>query len=314
MTVKMIIDTDPGVDDAMAILYAAAAPDIELVGLTTVFGNVTTPMATRNALRLVEMAGLDIPVAEGAMAPQALPPFEPADWVHGKEGFGNVPAAEPQGSAIAESAAEFLVRMARQYKGELVVCPIGPMTNIAAAAALDPQFTSNCAQIVTMGGSARAGGNMNDYAEANTFHDPHAAADAWAAGGDQIMVGLDVTLQILCDRDDFASIEAKSPQLGGFLRQAADFYIDFYQREAGLAGCGLHDPAAVIACTHPHLFTMEAVPLEVVTDGGQIGRTIMRPGSAGSAVRVCVDVQSDAVKALWLSTVQKADKILLNGA
>lgn len=311
MSVKMIIDTDPGVDDAMAILYAAAAPDIELLGLTTVFGNVTTPMATRNALRLVEMAGLDIPVAEGSMKPHTLPPFEPADWVHGKEGFGHVPAAEPNGSVLSETAAEFLVRMAREHKGELVVCPVGPMTNIAAAVALDPGFASNCAQIVTMGGSARAGGNMNAYAEANTFHDPHAASEAWAAGGDQIMVGLDVTLKILCDRNDFAEIEVASPKLGGFLRQAAEFYIDFYQREAGLDGCGLHDPAAVIACTHPHLFTMEAAPLEVVTEGEEIGRTIMRPGANAPEVRVCTDVQSDAVKELYLSTVQKLDQILL---
>ncbi|MEN0088420.1 MAG: nucleoside hydrolase [Pseudomonadota bacterium] len=311
MTIKMIIDTDPGVDDAMAILYAAAAPDIELIGLTTVFGNVTTPMATRNALRLVEMAGLDVPVAQGGVKPQALPPFEPADWVHGKEGFGSVAGAEPNGRAMDESAPEFLMRMAREHKSELVVCPVGPMTNIAAAAALDPDFTSNCASIVTMGGSAKAGGNITRYAEANTYHDPHAAADAWAAGGHQVMVGLDVTLKILCDRTDFEKIASSSPKLGGFLRDAADFYIDFYQREAGLEGCGLHDPAAVIACTHPHLFTMEAAPLEVVTHGDEMGRTTMKPGDPGPDVHVCVDVDAQAVKELWLSTVQALDERLL---
>ena len=115
---KMIIDTDPGVDDAMAILYAAAAPDIELLGLTTIFGNVSTKMATRNALRLVEMLGVDIPVAHGASKPQDLPVFPVSSHVHGEEGFGHVAAAEPKGKAIDESAAEFLVRMAREHKGE----------------------------------------------------------------------------------------------------------------------------------------------------------------------------------------------------
>ncbi|MEO0637149.1 MAG: nucleoside hydrolase [Pseudomonadota bacterium] len=311
MTVKMIIDTDPGVDDAMAILYAAAAPDIHLLGLTTIFGNVRTPMATRNALRLVEMMGLDVPVAEGAPQPQALPPFEPADWVHGAEGFGNVPAEEPNRQAASENAAEFLVRMAREHKGELVVCPIGPLTNLAAAAALDPEFTSNCARIVTMGGAARVKGNVTAFAEANTWHDPHAARDLWLAGGHQIMVGLDVTLQILCDRKDFAAIATDSPALGGFLQSAADFYIDFYQREAGLEGCGLHDPAAVIACTHPDLFTMESSPLKVVTEGDEIGRTVMEPDGTGPDVHVCVDVNGDAVKDLWLSTVKALDERLL---
>ena len=175
MTTKLIIDTDPGIDDAMAIFYAAAAPDIELLGLTTIFGNVTTKMATRNALRLLESADLDLPVAHGAEKPLVLPPFEPSAHVHGDEGFGDIPAAEPKGQAVAEDAADFLIRMAREHKGELVLCPVGPLTNIALAVQRDPEFVKNCKRIVIMGGSLEAGGNITPHAEANIYHDPHAA-------------------------------------------------------------------------------------------------------------------------------------------
>ena len=144
----------------MAIFYAAAAPDIELLGLTTVFGNVTTAIATRNALRLLEAAGLDLPVAHGAEAPLVLPPFTPSTQVHGNEGFGDIPAAMPTGQPIEEDAADFLCRMAREHKGELVLCPIGPLTNIALALQRDPEFAKNVARIVIMGGSLNEGGNI----------------------------------------------------------------------------------------------------------------------------------------------------------
>ena len=110
MVIKMIIDTDPGIDDAMALFYAIADPDIDLLALTTVFGNVTTAQATRNALFLLETAGIDIPVSEGLSKPRELPAFPPSSHVHGSEGLGTLKIPEPNGQAITESAPEFLVR------------------------------------------------------------------------------------------------------------------------------------------------------------------------------------------------------------
>ncbi|NSY39010.1 nucleoside hydrolase [Leisingera sp. ANG59] len=298
--VKLIIDTDPGIDDAMAIFYAAADPDIDLLGLTTIFGNVTTATATRNALRLLEAAELDVPVASGATAPLVLPPFKPSSHVHGEEGFGDIPAAEPKGQPLEEDAADFLCRMAREHKGELVVCPIGPLTNIALAMQRDPKFIQNVKSIVVMGGSLEEGGNITPHAEANIYHDPHAADVVCQGGSKVVFVGLDVTHRILCLAEDFKAIAAKSPELGGMLQEMSYFYLKFYLEVAGKNGCSLHDPAAVIACTNPELFGLRDVPLEVSCEGGTCGATLAAPDSGRDPVKVCMTVDAEAVKALFL--------------
>ena len=301
MTTKLIIDTDPGIDDAMAIFYAAAAPDIELLGLTSIFGNVTTEMAARNALRLLEAAGLDLPVAQGAAKPLQLPPIPPSANVHGDEGFGDIPAAEPKGKIIKEDAADFLLRMAREHKGELVVCPVGPLTNIAIAIQRDPEFVHNCKNIVIMGGSLEEGGNITPHAEANIYHDPHAAEVVCAAGGNVTLVGLDVTHRILCGPEDFDQIKAASPELGGMLKQMSAFYIKFYQEVAGLNGCSLHDPAAVIACTHPELFETRAVPITVSCEGETSGATLLSDDAMRGVTHVAMTVKADEVKDLFMT-------------
>ncbi|KAE9624765.1 nucleoside hydrolase [Parasedimentitalea maritima] len=301
MTVKMIIDTDPGIDDAMAIFYAAAAPEVELLGLTTVFGNVSTPTATRNALRLLEAAGLDLPVAHGAETPLALPPFTPSAHVHGDEGFGDIPAATPKRQQIDEDATEFLCRMAREHKGKLVVCPIGPLTNIAHAIQRDPEFAKNVARIVIMGGSLHEGGNVTPHAEANIYHDPHAADVVFSSGAQVVMVGLDVTHRILCTKSDFSAIAAQSPELGGMLQQMSVFYLKFYESVDKFDGCSLHDPAAVIACTHPQLFTTLSTPLRVSCEGETSGATLAAPDNKRPPVDVCINVQSSEVKSLFLN-------------
>lgn len=299
---KLIIDTDPGVDDAMAIFYAAAAPEIELLGLTTIFGNVTVDMATRNALRLVEAAGLDIPVAAGASTPLELPPYKPSFHVHGDEGFGDVPAATPNGTAADESAVEFLCRMAREHKGELVVCPIGPLTNIAQAIQQDPDFVSNVKRIVLMGGSYREGGNITPHAEANIYHDPHAAEVVFASGARVEMVGLDVTHRILCTAEDFKEMAATAPTLGGMLQDMSHFYLEFYKSVGKLDGCSLHDPAAVIACSHPDWFTAENVGIEVSCEGDTSGATIeAKDGRSPTAVYTAVEAKK--VKSLFLERI-----------
>ncbi|MGR3623369.1 nucleoside hydrolase [Pseudophaeobacter sp.] len=298
--IKLIIDTDPGIDDAMAIFYAAAAPDIELLGLSTIFGNVTTPIATRNALRLLEAADLSLPVAHGAEAPLAMPPFSPSAQVHGEEGFGDIPAETPRGLPVAEDAADFLIRMAREHKGELVLCPIGPLTNIALAIQRDPDFVTNVKRIVIMGGSLEEGGNITPHAEANIYHDPHAADVVFAAGSKVVMVGLDVTHRILCTQEDFSAIAGQSPELGGMLQKMSEFYLAFYATVGKFDGCSLHDPAAVIACTNPELFEMRKTPIRVACEGEEIGATLADATGSRQAVSVCMGVDSDAVKSLFL--------------
>ena len=301
---KMIIDTDPGVDDALAILYAAAHPEIELLGLTTVFGNVTVEQATRNALHLVERAGLNIPVAQGAARPSVLPPFPPSHAVHGPEGFGHLPAMRPSTSAIDETAAEFLVRMAREHRGELILCPIGPITNVADAMALDPEFAGNLGGLVFMGGALDVAGNITAAAEANTYHDPHALDIVLKSGAPTLMVGLDVTMQVLLTADDFAELARIDPVHGPFLQEMSAFYLDFYQAR-DIVGCGLHDPLAIMAGIMPHLLTLESVPMEVVLDGEAIGKT--RRSGDRPCIRVAVDCDPDAIKEQFFQTFADAN-------
>lgn len=305
--IKLIIDTDPGVDDAMAIFYAAQAPDIDLIGLTAVFGNVNVDQATRNALWLAEQVGHDIPVARGAERPLVAGPFDPSYHVHGAEGFGNNAAVTPKKSAIEMDAADFLIAQAKEHAGELVICPIGPMTNIATAIQRDPTFVKNVKKIVLMGGSAEIGGNITDHAEANFYHDPEAAQIVMAAECDVTMIGLDVTHKTWVDRDDMASVAAAAPKLGGFLAEIADFYIDFYVEVRGENGCFIHDPSAIICARMPELFETRTVPVELVLSGAEAGRSIMRPGLDQTANQVALNVDAARVKQIFLDGLKRLD-------
>ncbi len=298
---KLVIDTDPGVDDAMAIFYAALAPEIELIALTTTFGNVAVEKATRNALWLAEMAGLDIPVAQGAAHALSARAISPVAFIHGDEGLGHAPPVTPKGCAHALPAHEFLCELARAHKGELVVCAIGPITNLARAIQSDPDFARNVARIVFMGGAYAVPGNVSVHAEANTWNDPEALNIVITSGADVVMVGLDVTMQALCDQAYFDDLAKAHPELGGVLHNASRLYLDFYESNLGTRGCSLHDPTAVIACTHPELFQMQRLPIVVVEEGDEMGRTIGAPDHGHPAIKVCVRGDMAAVKARFAS-------------
>ena len=193
MTTKLIIDTDPGIDDAMAIHYAFAHPDIEVLALTTVFGNVWVEQATRNALVLAEQAHYPCLVAEGAARPITMPANDPSHYVHGDEGFGDLPAMMPKGKADLRPAHEVIADLCRQYPQEIVLAPVGPLTNIARLLDYDPEITSYVKKLVIMGGAVFCNGNVTDYAEANIWNDPHAADQVFAADWPIELIGLDIT-------------------------------------------------------------------------------------------------------------------------
>jgi inosine-uridine nucleoside N-ribohydrolase len=305
MAIKLIIDTDPGIDDAMALFYAIADPAIDLLALTTVFGNVTTAQATRNALFLLKTAGVDVPVAQGLSQPRKLPAFLPSAHVHGSEGFGTLQVPKQMAQVIPQSAPEFLVRMARKHKGELVLSAIGPLTNVAAALDIDPEFCRNLKRIVIMGGSLGAGGNITSVAEANIYHDPHAADFVFRKGCNITLVGLDVTNRVICPRSYFAKLAEQSPKLGGLLHKMADFYIDFYETVGTFEGCGMHDPSALIACSAPDLFVTEEHKLRVICSGDRSGETVSDQNLAAEPVKVCVGVNISSVKQKFFENVAK---------
>ncbi|MEM8646309.1 MAG: nucleoside hydrolase [Pseudomonadota bacterium] len=303
---KLIIDTDPGVDDAMAILFACAHPELELVGLTSIFGNVTIDVATRNALVLSELAKVNVPVAEGAAGPLVQTPRPVAAEVHGAEGFGHVPPITPAGAPDGRSAAEFICDMVSAHPGEIVLCPIGPLTNLAEALKRDPEIASKVKSVTVMGGSVWAGGNATPHAEANIWQDPHAAEEVFAAPWPITLVGLDVTHDVICTNAQFADLAKAAPTHGGFLNEISQFYFRFHDEVDGFLGCYMHDPSAVISILHPELFTSTQHPVKVVLEGDEAGRTLIAEEGGRPAINVCRKVDADGVKQVFLSTVAAA--------
>jgi inosine-uridine nucleoside N-ribohydrolase len=305
---KIIIDTDPGIDDAMAIHFAFAHPDIEVLGLTTVFGNVHTHTATRNALALVEMAAYTAAaVAHGADSPLVVPLNPPAHYAHGAEGFGDVPAAHPKVELGSRPAATFICDAINQNPGEVTLCAVSPLTNLALALRHDPQIVERVCKIVIMGGAVDTRGNVSEWAEANIWSDPHAADEVFAAQWPITLVGLDVTEKVHCTPEDFGSLAASSPVIGGFLNEATQFYFDFHRQRHDLDGCFLHDPSAVIAITDPDMFAKEGACLRVVCEGGRVGQIVRCTSETRRAVEVCLGVDRARVRGLFLSTLKNAD-------
>ncbi len=304
---KIILDTDPGIDDAMAFFQAIGDPKIDLVGITTIFGNVTVDIATRNAFRLCNMVGQEIPVARGAEQPVEWQNFEPSSHVHGDEGFGNIPPISVTGTVQDMPADAYLVDICAKNPGEITICAIGPLTNLALALRRDPNIARTVKRVVVMAGAFRVAGNISKFAEANTHNDPHAAAEVFAAEWEVIMVGLDVTDKILCTEADFAEIAEIAPKTGGFIQDMSHFYLEFYRSVEKLDGSSLHDPAAVIACAYPEWFTMEDAKIDVVLSADEWGNTIETPNASTSPTRVCTGVQIDTVKRHFIETFKVLD-------
>ena len=286
---KMIIDTDPGVDDVIAIALAHAMREIELVGLTTIFGNTFVEQSSRNARYLVGLLGADLPVSQGANLPYGESDYQPAPHVHGPEGFGDVGEVPQIGENIDESAAEFLVRMARENRGELVVCAIGPLTNIADALKLDNDFAANLKELVIMGGAFERVGNITEFAEANIYHDARAADDVFASQLNIKMVGLNATMQTLMTAQDFTDIAQGSPKTGGFINQITPFYLKFYRDVVDVEGCAMHDAAAVLCCTNPERFELKRTGLRVSMKDQNYGATIADASRKPVAIAMNID-------------------------
>lgn len=304
---KVIIDTDPGIDDAMAIIYAHLEPEIELLGLTSIFGNVTVDIATRNALALTEMLGSSAVVAAGAAHPLQQASREVAHEVHGHEGFGHVAPMTPERVADARPAWQFICDTVNANPGDIVLCPIGPLTNIALALQHDPSIAAKVKSVVVMGGSVDEGGNVTPYAEANIWQDPHAANIVFSADWPVTLVGLDVTHRVICSPEDFAELAESSPRLGGFLNEAVQFYFDFYATVTDIRGCHMHDPTAVVSIVRPQWLSIEDTALQTVEEGELVGKTERAKDASLPRIKVAVDIQAEAVRQRFLDTIKSGD-------
>ncbi|MEA4812089.1 MAG: nucleoside hydrolase, partial [Anaerolineaceae bacterium] len=299
-----------GVDDAMMILAALRSPDLEVVGLTTVFGNCPVETGTQNALRLLELEGHGhIPVAQGCSRPLVVTPGEfPAD-IHGKDGCGNAFPPPPNGRAISQHAAHFIIETCKKHPGEITLAPIGPLTNIGLALQLCPELPRYVKEVVLMGGSCYAGGNLNPVAEANIYHDPHAAEMVFRAGWPLVMLGLDVTTQIILDQSYFQELYAAKNKATDFLSKIQPLYQEFYARTFGFNHKEIHthDPSVTAYMIKPELFGFMETPVIVETGGRCAGYTIADPlkqWGERPSVKVCTKVDAEAVRQLLLELLR----------
>lgn len=278
---KLIVDCDPGVDDAMALYFVLAQPELELLGITTTFGNVTVAQATRNALYLCALAGRSIPVCPGVATPLRKPPVQPDPEIHGADGLGNLPQRQPvHHGADERSAARFIVEQAQAHPGELCLVATGPLGNLAQALRLEPQLPQLLRRVVVMGGTILEPGNVSPVAESNVWHDPHAADVVFTAGFALTMVGLDVTHSVALPLALFERLATHHQHpAADMLLHAARFFTDFHARiEPDLAAahaCYGHDVLAVLALMRPDLFTTQTGRVRVATDGLAQGQTLL---------------------------------------
>jgi len=246
----------------------------------------------------------DTPVAHGAAIPLVQTPNDVSAHVHGTEGFGDMPPKTPKGQAVELPAHEYLCKLINENAGEIILCPVGPLTNIALALRHDPSIAQKVKSIVVMGGALHISGNVTPYAEANIWNDPHAADEVFAADWEVTMIGLDVTKQVVCPHADFEALKSDVPIIGKFLSEATDFYINFYKNVVGIEGCQMHDPITVLACIYPELFTYEYQPLEVSVASETVGQTIISEDANRRAAKVAVGVDVAAVKAEFFRTIK----------
>jgi purine nucleosidase len=262
---KIIIDTDPGQDDAVAILLALASPELEVLGVTAVAGNVPLELTWKNARKVVELAGRDVPVLAGADRPlrRAL---RTAEHVHGKTGLDGADLPEPSSPPDGRDAIGFIVDVLRtEPPGTVTLCPLGPLTNVAAALERAPDIAARIERIVLMGGAYFEVGNITPAAEFNIFVDPEAAAAVFACRAPITVVPLDCTHKALTTAARNAAFRAAG-RVGPVVAGWTGFFERFDREKYGSEGAPLHDPCVIAWLLEPGLFSGREVNVEIETD------------------------------------------------
>ncbi len=262
---RVIIDTDPGTDDAMAIILALNSPELKVEALTVVPGNVDGRQGLENALKIVSLAGrCDITVAGGAQHPLNQKLITAQFW-HGKNGLANVELPPTKCKADARFGPDLIIEMVHKYPHEITLIPVGPLTNIALAVSKDPSIAGLVKDIVIMGGSI-TGGNVNGAAEANIYNDPEAAQIVFNAGWMVTMVGSDVGERTLITRKYVAELQSSHGPESDFIAKIADFYLTRSEK-SGYSGAAMYDPLAVGIAIDSTLGTLKEMHVDVETKG-----------------------------------------------
>lgn len=272
---RIILDTDPGLDDALAIFLALASPEVQLEAITTVSGNVHVDLTTRNALSLLELAErIDIPVARGCDRPLARQAVT-ADYVHGHNGLGGVELPEPELRPVSQHAVDMIIEKVMSAPREITLVPIGPLTNIALALRKEARLAEYVREVVIMGGALRVPGNATPEAEFNIYADPHAAHIVFHAGWPIRLVTLDVTNKTLLKREQVQALASNGNPVTRLIEQMVENFLDIFGLPRGITAFQMHDPLCLAAAFRPEIITWEPAYVDVELAGSlTLGETV----------------------------------------
>jgi purine nucleosidase/pyrimidine-specific ribonucleoside hydrolase len=319
---RVIIDTDPGIDDALALALALRSPELRVEAITTVCGNVHVDLCTRNALLVLQALGVDHPppVAQGADRPLQRRPVN-ASHVHGEDGLGGITAIvepggnprypAPRATACKQHAVDVILDVVKKNPDQITLIAVGPLTNVALALQRDRAAMSRLAALILMGGSLSGIGNVTPTAEFNFHADPHAARQVLRAGLKTTLVGLDVTHKTLLRKADLESHAARSRSPAARLvADVVGHYFTIAEARSGDAACPLHDPLAVGAAIDPSFVQTETFEADVETDGTLTAgmlvadrRRTNAPSGLQGRIQGCIEVNADRFVKFFLDRV-----------
>jgi inosine-uridine nucleoside N-ribohydrolase len=317
---KVIFDTDIGIDDAMALLFLHYLPGIDLVGITTSFGNHTIDVTTRNALYMAERFKIDAPVAKGVANPLVGENGPPPVYVHGQNGLGDIPLPEKIARELdPRPAPRLIIELVRAHPGEVTLLAVGRMTNLATALRQDPAIAGLVKEVIIMGGAFGYFGNLGNVtpaAEANIHGDPTAADEVFGAGWPVTAIGLDVTHRVEMPQAYLRALAEEAGEPGKFIWDITRFYENFY-RASGMPSIFVHDASAVAYLADPSLFKTRNGAIRVVTEGLAFGETIQKPDARkfpGGAwdnrpsQAIAIDVEAEKLRQLFRKTIIAGSK------
>lgn len=264
---KVILDTDPGIDDALAFILLKAMPEVELKAITTTHGNTTVQKCTDNALRLAELLGLQVvPVAEGAHEP-LVKALSVAEETHGDTGLGHAVLPPASVKPVATNAANLIIEIVNANPGEITILTIGPVTNLALALLKEPTLRKKIKNVVAMAGTFHYPGNATPSSEYNVFCDPEAFDILLRSGLDLTIVPLDVTYKCIFTKSHIERLAGAREDIHTFIDRSTAFYMEFHAEYQGIQGCAINDPLAAAILVKPDLVTFRDYYVDIELHG-----------------------------------------------
>ena len=309
---RIILDTDPGIDDSLAILLALASPEISLEGLSVVHGNSSTQQGTINALSVLELAKAShIPVYQGCDLPLVQPSLL-APETHGEQGIGYAKLPAPQSQPKVQKGSDYLIEKIMSSPGEITLVAIGPLTNIALAIRQEPRIVENVKEVFIMGGAIRHEGNTTPLAEFNTYVDPHAAQIVFHSGMPITLTPLDVTYECVFLKDDLNRLLKIDSPITKFIADATRFYMEFHDEYQSIEGCVINDPMTLALTFMPEICDYQELYVDVDLSGGvSMGNTFAdfyKMTKKPANMKVALGVRPRDFMELFLERMEKLAK------